>query len=149
MSSAKKSKTTEFGLNHALDALSGLDPEHRERLLKQIGGMDPEVAEELNRRMFRFEDLIHASSRSLAEMLKEVKDKTLCLSLRGASQDLLMKVFSCFSSRKVEMLKEEITNMGPQPVRKVDEAKAEIMSKAKAWVDDGKLVLENSEKMVP
>ena len=38
--------------------------------------------------------------------------------------------------------------MGPQALSKVKEARAEIMGKAKAWLDDGKLVLENSEQMV-
>lgn len=148
MSSAKKSKISEFGVTHALEALAGLDPEHRDRLLKQIAASDPEVAEELERRIFQFEDLAFASSLTLANFLKELPDAKLCLALRGMSDDFLEKVFSVFSARKKEMLKEEMQMMGPQALSKVKEARGEIMAKAKAWLDDGKLVLENSEQMV-
>lgn len=148
MSNAKKSKVSEFGVTHALEALAGLDPEHRERLLKQIAASDPEVAEELERRMFQFEDLAFASTLTLSNFLKEVADQKLCLALRGMNDDFLKKIFSVFSSRKQDMLKEEMQMMGPQPLSKVNEARSEIMGKAKAWLDDGKLVLENSEQMV-
>ncbi|MAF90718.1 MAG: hypothetical protein CL674_05530 [Bdellovibrionaceae bacterium] len=148
MSNAKKSKVSEFGVTHALEALAGLDPEHRDNLLKQIAATDPDVAEELERRMFQFEDLAFASSLSLSNFLKEISDQKLCLALRGMSEDYQSKIFSVFSSRKKKMLKDEMQMMGPQALSKVKEARAEIMGKAKAWLDDGKLVLENSEQMV-
>lgn len=141
MSSAKKSKTTEWGLTQAVEALSHLEGEAREKLLLQLKAMDPEVAEELDKRMFRFEDLMLVNEKGLAELLRDISEPKLCLSLRGAHPSLLEKIFSCFSGRKIQMLSESIQDMGPQPKSKVDEARAEIIAEAKKRIQDGRMVI--------
>lgn len=149
MSAAKKSKTTEWGLTQAVEAVSHLEGEARERLLEEIRRQDPEVAKEIEDRMFRFEDLLLANEKSLGEFLRQIPEDKLCLSLRGASPDILGKFFSCFSQRKVEMLSESISDMGPQPKSKVEEARAEIIHQAKRWVQEGSLVLSGKgERLV-
>ena len=148
MANAKKSKTTDYGLGHAIEALAGLDPQQRERLLARIRQSDPEIAEKLNQRMFQFEDLQHTTERSLSEFLRTISDGVLALALRGASETLLKKVWAAFSQRKAEMLRQQIQQLGPQPLRKVEEARESIMALAKDWIDSGKLVVEKSDQWV-
>ena len=45
------------GLGAAAEMLSGLDPEHRKRLLEQVYRRDPKIASSIERRMYGFEDL--------------------------------------------------------------------------------------------
>lgn len=149
MSAAKKSKTTEWGLTHAVEALSYLEGDARAKLLEEIRKQDPHVADEIDKRMFRFDDLALANEAGLAEMLKEVSEEKLCLALRGASPIILEKIFSCFSSRKQNMISESIQNIGPQPKSKVDEARDEIIQLAKSKIQNGSLVLNGKgEQMV-
>ena len=143
MRSAKKSKTSEWGLTHAVEALSYLEGDARRKLMDKIRQMDPEVAEAIDQRMFKFEDLCLANDRGLSELLGEVKEQTLLLALRGAGPKLLQKVFGCFSQRKQSMIQEGLTDMGPQPRSKVEEAQAEIIKLAKQKITEGTLIISS------
>jgi flagellar motor switch protein FliG len=144
MGAAKKDKTTEWGLTHAVEAVSALEGEARETLLNQIRKMDPEVAKAIEDRMFRFEDLLLANQQGLNKLLSSLPEKSLYLSLRGASPQILEKFYSCFSARKVEMIKEGVEDLGPQPRSKVEEARKEMIDIAKKMLASGELVLSSS-----
>ncbi|MFK8138576.1 MAG: FliG C-terminal domain-containing protein [Bdellovibrionales bacterium] len=148
MAAAKKPKTTQYGVTQALEALSHVDQKTRESIMKNLAVLDPEVARELDEKMLRFEDLVLMNHSGLQSFMKEIEDKKLVLALRGASPDLLKKIFSCFSKRKVQMLGEDIKNLGPQPLSKVEEVRSEIMKEARVFLEAGKMVISTSEEVV-
>ncbi len=78
--------------------------------------------------MFVFDNIIQLDDRSLQRVLREVDTRDLALALRGAPEALREKVFRNLSSRAAEMLREEISMMGPVRLRQVEEAQQRIVA---------------------
>src|SRR3989338_3387567 len=91
--------------------------------------------------MFVFEDLLSVDDRGIQAILKEVSTDDLKLALKLASDELKDKIFSCMSSRAVEMLKEDMEIMGPTRVKDVEGAQQSIIKIAKRLEQEGKIQL--------
>jgi flagellar motor switch protein FliG len=91
--------------------------------------------------MFVFEDLINVDNRGIQAVLKEVSTDDLKVALKIASDDLREKIFTCMSTRAVEMLKEDMEIMGPTRVKDVEAAQQNIIKIAKRLEQEGKIQL--------
>ena len=102
---------------------------------------NPELADEIKKRMFVFENLVTLDDRSLQRVLREVDMKDLALALRTASEDVSNRLFKNLSKRAVDMLKEDISLMGPVRLRDVEEAQQKIVNVIRQLDESGEIVI--------
>jgi flagellar motor switch protein FliG len=115
------------GLGVAAEILNGLDPEHRKRLLDQLAARDPGVAQNIEKRMFGFEDLRGLTDQAFQLLLREVPHSKLVVALRRATPELQESIFRNMTSRAGEMLREEVQNQGPKRVSDIVAAQNDIL----------------------
>ncbi|MFB6260885.1 MAG: FliG C-terminal domain-containing protein, partial [Thiohalorhabdaceae bacterium] len=104
--------TTFSGLDLAASLVASVGPEASEDLLAGVSEYDEDLAEELDKRMFKFEDLDSLDDRSLQRLLREIENDDLIMALKGAPEDLRDRFFGNVSKRQAEMLKEDLEALG-------------------------------------
>jgi len=116
------------GVDSLVRILTYVDRSTEKTVLEQLDQDVPEIANEIRKRRFVFDNIIQLDDRSLQRVLREVDTRDLALALRGAPEALREKVFRNLSSRAAEMLREEISMMGPVRLRQVEEAQQRIVA---------------------
>ena len=91
--------------------------------------------------MFCFEDLSHAESRGLQELITRIDKRTLRYALRAAPDEVADRLFSQMSRRAAEQLREDIDYMGPVRKREVLEAQRSITDEARRMLKAGELIV--------
>ncbi|HEX9714122.1 MAG TPA: flagellar motor switch protein FliG [Desulfurivibrionaceae bacterium] len=129
------------GVEAVAEILNNADRGLEASILEGIEEQRENLADEIRRLMFVFEDLLSVDDRGIQSILKEVSTDDLKLALKLASEDLKAKIFSCMSSRAVEMLKEDMEIMGPTRVKDVEGAQQSIIKIAKRLEQEGKIQL--------
>jgi len=129
------------GVEAVAEILNNADRGLEASILEGIEEQRENLADEIRRLMFVFEDLLGVDDRGIQAVLKEVSTDDLKLALKLASEDLKTKIFSCMSSRAVEMLKEDMEIMGPTRVKDVEAAQQSIIKIAKRLEQEGKIQL--------
>jgi flagellar motor switch protein FliG len=138
----EQSRRTYAGLKGVADLLNRLDPNTSKGILQSIEQDDPKLAIGVRNLMFTFEDLLSVPEASLRELVSQLDKKTVALALKGASEELKMRVFKCMSSRAVEMLKEDMDALGLVRTRDIAKAQQDAVAQARQLESEGKIVLK-------
>lgn len=129
------------GVETVAEILNNADRALEAAVLEGVEEQREALADEIRRLMFVFEDLLNVDDRGIMAILKEVSTDDLKIALKISSDELKEKVFSCMSSRAVEMLKEDMEIMGPTRVKDVEGAQQAIIKIAKRLEQEGKVQL--------
>lgn len=110
-------------------------------VLEAIRERDPALAQEIEDRMFTFDDLIRVDDRGIQTLLREVPSDQLVVALKGADPALREKVFRNMSQRAAESLREDLEARGPMRVSEVEAQQREILQTARRLADEGQIVI--------
>jgi len=134
------------GTGHLVAILMTVDRGTERHILERLTETDPELAEEVRKLMFTFDDLILLDDRSLQRVLREVDMRDLALALKAARDDLKEHIFSNMSARAAELLREEISYLGPVRIRAVEEAQQRIVSIVRRLEEAEEIVISRGEE---
>ena len=103
---------------------------------------NPVLTTNIEKYIFRFEDIVHLNDRATQNMLREVDMTTLAKALRGNNtKKVWKKVCRLMSKRAAKSLKMEMEFMGPVPVHEVDAAQNEILEVIRRLEKSGYIVI--------
>src|SRR5690554_657027 len=125
----------------AVAILNRVDRGTEKTIIESLEEEDPELAEEIKKRMFVFENIVTMDDRSIQRVLREVDLKDLALALKTASEDVTNRIFKNISKRAVEMLKEDMSLMGPVRLRDVEEAQQKIVNIIRQLDESGEIII--------
>jgi flagellar motor switch protein FliG len=129
------------GVETAVAILNRVDRGTEKTIIESLEEEDPELAEEIKKRMFIFENIVTLDDRSIQRVLREVDLKDLALALKTASEDVTNRIFKNISKRAVEMLKEDMSLMGPVRLRDVEEAQQKIVNIIRQLDETGEIII--------
>jgi len=130
------------GIGTIVEILNNVDRQTEKTILSALDMEAPELSEEIKRRMFLFEDIVHLDDRSVQRFLREVDlSRDLPLALKTASEEVKSKIFRNMSSRAVEALNEGMDYLGPVRVRDVEEAQQRIVAIIRQLEDQGEIII--------
>lgn len=129
------------GVKSVAEMLNMVDRSAEKNILGTLERDDPELATEIKGLMFVFEDMLLLDDKSMQKVLKEVDSKELALALKGANEQVQDKFFANMSSRAAEMIKEEISFMGPKRLREVEEAQQKIVDIVRRLESDNEIII--------
>jgi flagellar motor switch protein FliG len=118
--------------------LNVMDKNTEGSIMARLEEKDPLLAEEIRKLMFVFDDIVKIDDRGIQALLKEVPNDKLLLALKTASEDIRAKIFKNISARAAEMLKEDLSGMGPSRLSDVEGAQQEIVNAARRLEAEGK-----------
>jgi flagellar motor switch protein FliG len=129
------------GVKFVAEMLNQVDRGAEKNILGNLERENPELATEIKNLMFVFEDIMLLDDKGIQRMLKEVDTKELALALKGASDTVGDKFFKNMSSRASEMMKEDMSFMGPVRVKDVEGAQQRIVDIVRRLEDDGEIII--------
>ena len=129
------------GPKQVADILNLVDASSERQIMSGLAADDPELAEEIQSKMFTFDDLEHMDDREMQKLLIKIDNADLILALRGATDSLKEKFLNCVSTRNREAIIEELETMGRTPLKDVEAAQTNIAEKAKALEDAGEIII--------
>lgn len=121
------------GVDAVAEMMNHMDAPDRERLLKELAARDPALTQEIEERMFTFEDLARIDDGSLQKLLHTAPKDTLSIALRSASPELIETIYRNLSARVSTALREEIAGASPVKRSLVEEAQKKIIAHAKKF----------------
>jgi flagellar motor switch protein FliG len=131
--------STVGGLQPLVDIINRADRVTERMIMEGLEGRSPELAEEIRRRMFMFEDVVHLEDKAVQLVLRQVEMSDLATALKGVAEGVRDKVVRNLSERARENLLEEIELLGPVRLRMVEEAQAKIVQAIRALEDSGQI----------
>lgn len=131
------------GIDQAIDLLSSLSINERDKLLELISAKDPTMADVLRKGMITLEDLRFLSVKMLQEFLREITLDQLGLALRISSPELKSYIYTHISSSMKRQL-DDILLGPPKPVGQVLDAQDAIIQQMRKMVDKGQLIIDRS-----
>ncbi len=129
------------GVQPVAEMLNVMDKNTETTIMSRLEEKDPLLAEEIRKLMFVFEDLVKIDDKGIQTLLKEVANDKLLLALKTANEDIRNKVFKNISQRAAEMLREDLSNMGPSRLSDVETAQQEIVNVARRLEAEGKILI--------
>lgn len=129
------------GVQPVAEMLNVMDKNTETSIMSRLEEKDPLLAEEIRKLMFVFDDIVKIDDRGIQTLLKEVDNGKLLLALKTASEEIRNKVFKNISQRAAEMLREDLSNMGPSRLSDVEQAQQEIVNAARRLEAEGKILI--------
>lgn len=129
------------GPKSAADILNFVERTNEERILTEIEEMHPELAEQIRNLMFTFEDIRKIDDKGIQTVLKEVPRDQLVLALKIASDELKDLLFRNVSQRAAEMIKDDLSALGPVKKKDVEKAQQGIVDIVRRLEAEGKIAV--------
>lgn len=129
------------GVQPVAEMLNVMDKNTEKAIMSRIEERDPILAEEIRKLMFVFEDIIKIDDKGIQTLLKEVPNEKLLLALKTANEEIRNKIFKNISQRAAQMLKDDLSNMGPSRLSDVETAQVEIVNVARRLEGEGKILI--------
>ncbi|MDR2820916.1 MAG: flagellar motor switch protein FliG [Desulfovibrio sp.] len=129
------------GVQSVAEILNSVDRATEEEVLSEIEEDSAQMAEDIRNLMFVFEDCKNIDDRGVRELLKEISNEDLTLSLRGASDDLKEKFFKNMSERAGNMIREGLEFMGPAKLSDIEAAQQNIVKIVRRLEAENKVVI--------
>ncbi len=129
------------GVQPVAEMLNVMDKNTETSIMSRLEEKDPLLAEEIRKLMFVFDDIVKIDDRGIQTLLKEVDNGKLLLALKTASEEIRGKIFKNISQRAAEMLREDLSNMGPSRLSDVEQAQQEIVNAARRLEAEGKILI--------
>lgn len=129
------------GVQPVAEMLNVMDKNTESSIMARLEEKDPLLAEEIRKLMFVFDDITKIDDRGIQTLLKEIPNDKLLLALKTANEDIRAKIFKNISARAAEMLREDLSNMGPSRLSDVEGAQQEIVNAARRLEAEGKILI--------
>ncbi len=136
------------GVQAVAEILNAVDRSTEEEVLAEIEEESAQMAEEIRNLMFVFDDIKSLDDRSIRELLKEISNEDLTLSLKGASEDLQDKFFKNLSERAATMIKEDLEIMGPVRLSDVEAAQQNVVKTVRRLEVENRIIISRGSSDV-
>ncbi|NLM17356.1 MAG: flagellar motor switch protein FliG [Candidatus Riflebacteria bacterium] len=139
--SAQEHTDSPGGIDSLINILNAVERPTEKNIIETMEVQEPGLAEEIKKRIFVFEDVILIDDRGIQNIFKHIDLKDLALALKGVNDDVQDKFFRNMSERAREMLKEDMTYMGPVRIADVDKAQQRIVGVIKNLDSKGEIII--------
>lgn len=134
------------GVESVVKILQESDRETEKTIIEAISEKDPELAEEVKKKMFVFDDITKLDDRTIQRILKDADSKDLALALKNVSDKVKNLIFKNMPKRVQEMLKDEISYLGPKKLSEVEEVQQKIIATIRELEEAGEIMIPRGGK---
>lgn len=129
------------GVQPVAEMLNVMDKNTETSIMSRLEEKDPILAEEIRKLMFVFDDIVKIDDRGIQVLLKQIPNDKLLLALKTANDEIKNKIFKNISQRAAEMLRDDLSNLGPSRLSDVEGAQQEIVNTARRLEAEGKILI--------
>jgi len=136
------------GIDIAAEIVNALPKETQQEILDDIKKENEILANNIEERMFKFEDIVKLDNKAIIEILKNVDKNELLVALKSAAEGILDKFLANMSKRAAEMFVEDMEVLGPMKKSDVEKAQKKIIEEIKALINKGVIDYGSGEEYV-
>ena len=136
------------GVDIAAEIVNILPKELAQEILDEIRKENASLADTIEEKMFKFEDIVKLDNRAIIEILKVVDKNDLLIALKGAPPEILDKFLSNMSKRAAQMFLEDMEILGPVKKSDVEKARKKIIATIKSLIEKGVIEYGAGEEMI-
>lgn len=129
------------GVRAVAELFNRLDRSVSQAALEAMEERSQDLAVQIRNLMFVFDDLVTVEETGIREIVNRADKKTLTVALKGASEEIKVRVFANMSKRAGELLKDEMEMLGAVRLRDVEKAQQEVVAIARKLEEEGLLTL--------
>ncbi|MBT3308741.1 MAG: flagellar motor switch protein FliG [Gammaproteobacteria bacterium] len=129
------------GVSTAANILNFVQGGIDQDILAGIEEVDPDLRQEIEDKMFVFDDLVSVDDRGIQAMLRDIPTEKLAMALKGADDGVKDKFIGNMSKRAADMMVEDMEVMPPMKLSEVEAAQKDIIAVAKKLAEDGTIAL--------
>ena len=138
----KYPKISVGGSESLAQVLDNLDTRTEQSILDLLRQDDPELAKEVKKVHFVFTDIALLPDDIMRDLLRGVEPADTALALKGQPQEVRDKFYNNLPERAQVILEDEMRLIeGPQPRRRVEEAQARLVDKARDLEKEGRFTM--------
>lgn len=136
------------GVHAVVDLINRSGASMEKRLLEGLDQDDPEMAAKVRDLMFTFADFVNVSDAAMEEILRGVNITVLAKALSGAKPELESKMLANMASLVRQDLEAEREGMKRVSRSEQEEARSELVQRARALESEEKITLRGEEDYV-
>ncbi len=129
------------GVPAVAELINNLDKKTMNSLMTRLEDKDPILTEEIRQHIFSFNDIVKIDTRGIQLVLREVPGDRLLLALKSAPEELKEKLFGAMSSRAAEILRDDLSAMGPAKISDIEKAQRDIVAVVVKLEEEGKIII--------
>jgi len=136
------------GIDIAAEIVNNLPKDLGMEILDEIRKEDEILADTIEEKMFKFEDIIKLDDRAIIEILKNVDKNDLLIALKGAPQEIVDKFLNNMSKRAAQMFMEDMEVLGPMKKSDIEKARKKVIAVIKDLIEKGVIEYGSGEEMI-
>ncbi|MEJ5173438.1 MAG: FliG C-terminal domain-containing protein [Hydrogenothermaceae bacterium] len=125
------------GIDVSAEIVNNLPKDIANEILDEIRKENAFLADAIEERMFKFEDIVKLDNRAIMEILKNVDKNDLLIALKGAPQEIIDKFLANISKRAAQMFMEDMEVLGPVKKSDVENARKKVIQVVKNLIQTG------------
>lgn len=123
------------------EILNRADHDTEASVLEKLGTVNEQLAGEVKKFMFVFTDIVILDDKAVQRIIREVDSKQLVLALKLSDDQVKLKIFKNMSDRAKELLKEEMSYLGPVKVKQAEEAQQSVLEVIRKLEQAGEITI--------
>ncbi|MCL1915919.1 MAG: flagellar motor switch protein FliG [Desulfovibrionaceae bacterium] len=136
------------GVQAVAEILNAVDRATEEEVMSEIEEESAQMAEDIRALMFVFDDVKNLDDKAIREVLKEIANEDLTLSLRGANEEMRTVFFRNMSERASKMIRDDLEVMGAVRLSDVEAAQMNIIRAVRKLEAEGKIIISRGTSEV-
>lgn len=152
VSSVTSVEKTDFGgIDYLADVMNNLDTRTEKLIMEELNETDPELVDEIQKKMFVFDDIVFLESREIQVLLRECDTKDITVALKASSPEVSKVIFSNMSQRQQETIKTDLQYLHNVRMRDVEEAQRKIIDTIRRLEGAGEIVISKGgmDEIIP
>ncbi|MFO0750634.1 MAG: FliG C-terminal domain-containing protein [Myxococcota bacterium] len=127
------------GMDAVVKLIKAMGAAEETPILEGLAETDADMSQAIKAKLFTFEDIKILTDREIQSVMREIDQRHLPLALKTASPELQQKMLANVSKRAAEMLKDDMSAMGPVTLSQVEEAQGKILEQVLALAAAGRI----------
>ena len=136
------------GVQAVAEILNAVDRATEEEVMSEIEEESAQMAEDIRALMFVFDDVKNLDDKAIREVLKEIANEDLTLSLRGSNEEMRAVFFRNMSERASKMIRDDLEVMGAVRLSDVEAAQMNIIRAVRKLEAEGKIIISRGTSEV-
>ena len=129
------------GINCVADIINAMDRATEKYIFDELKKSNAPLAEEINKMMFVFEDIVVLGDMDIQKFLRVVDQRDLVYALKGANAEVSAKILANMSKRMAESVQSDLEITSNVRLRDVEEAQQRIVSSIRKLEEENELVI--------
>ncbi len=129
------------GVRAVAEILNRMDRSTEKVVMEKLEEEQPELADDIKRLMFVFDDILLIDDRAIQMVMRDIDQKDIVLSLKGASDGVKNKILKNMSVRARQMVLEDMEVMGPVRLKNSEEAQQKIVNVIRRLEETGEITV--------